>query len=153
MYECHYSCSHCWLQWANVRYIYWHSCVTCAHELIGICCIYVTLERHIYCWPIHGNNVWSTYCTWLCFGINIQKCGSISANSIMVVWLIFVMWQPYLFSDIKYVYSMMGVGIRYICMYKCIHTYTYSIMYVLCSFLYACMHAYMSIYTHMYTEL
>ena len=26
---------HCWLHWADIRYIYWHSFLICAHELIG----------------------------------------------------------------------------------------------------------------------
>ena len=40
----------------------------------------------------------------------------------MSVLLIVAMWQPYLFNNIKYVYTDTGVETWYTCMYTGIHT-------------------------------
>ena len=37
--------------------IYTDTAVSCAHELICICCIYMVFERHICSWHIHDNNI------------------------------------------------------------------------------------------------
>ena len=29
--------------------------------------LHICVERHIYCWPIHGNNMWRRYYSLLCF--------------------------------------------------------------------------------------
>ena len=96
---------------------------------------------------------------------------SICPSTKMPVWLIFAMWQPYLFSNIKYVYSDIGVNLvcrpEYICTLiytdihmqtcvhlamfipNCIHSYmhahTYMSTYV---YIYASTHTYMNAYTH-----
>ena len=44
---------HCWLHWVHVRYIYWHNCLICAHELIGICGISRAFEGYICYWYIY----------------------------------------------------------------------------------------------------
>ena len=99
-----------------MRNLYSHSCVICAHGLICICGILtgkfvagpymaITYELDIVvgCVLVH-----------LC-----QHVGSICPCSIMAVWVMFVMWQSDLFSDIKYVYSDIGVNFVPIHVYIC----------------------------------
>ena len=40
-----------------MRYTYYYSCLIAAHEVIGLCGIFVTFERHICYWHMYGNNV------------------------------------------------------------------------------------------------
>ena len=73
------------------------------------------IERHICCWPIHGSNVSSRYCSWLILKNILKSIWSRCLYSKMAVWVIFAMWQSYLFNDIKHVYSDRGVNIGHIC--------------------------------------
>ena len=42
---------------SSYEYIYRHSCLIYAHEVIGICGIYIAFEGHISCWHIHGYSI------------------------------------------------------------------------------------------------
>ena len=98
-------------------------------------------------------------CVLVCISKNVA---SIWACKIVAVLLIFAMWQPYLFSDIKYVFSDTGVDV---CTHACICTHTHAYMqtlrlmyvwlhtYLRYTFIYVCMHTYMSIYIHIYACL
>ena len=55
------------------------------------------IESHTYCWPIPGINLWSRYCSLLCFAHIWKNARSICPLSIVAVWL-FAIWQPFLFS-------------------------------------------------------
>ena len=137
--------------------------VSCAHELICIFGIYMEFERFICCWQINGNTMWSKYCSCLHFGTHMQNVGSVYAYNIMDLWFIFAMWQPYLFSVIKYVYRDTRLDIWYTCITQaCIHAYictlihtyihlclcmsgyTYAYMY---TFIFACVHTCVYIHT------
>ena len=38
-------------------YIYWHTCLICAHELIGICGFYMAFGGYVSVWHIDGNSM------------------------------------------------------------------------------------------------
>ena len=55
---------HCWVHWVHMRYIYWHSCLICVHELTGKCGIYIwKLMGHICCWYIYGYSMKNKSCS------------------------------------------------------------------------------------------
>ena len=97
------------------------------------------------------------------FGYTYTKLWSLCPFTIMGVWLIFAMWQPYLFNDIKNVYYSMGIDLvdmlphmptwmhAYVLIHAC--TYTYRLMYVwlhtyLNVYIDICMDAHRHVYIH-----
>ena len=132
--------------------------VSCAYELVCLCGIYEAFEDIF---------VAGTYMTITCEADIEVACalahinaGSICPCSIRAIWVIFAMWQPYLYSDIRVEiwYTCMHRGIHiYIHMYTdtyihthtdlCMSGYIYTSMY---TFIYACMHTYISSYKHIY---
>ena len=99
MYVCQYSWSHCLFQWVDLRHIYWQSCLILAHELIGVCSLYVAFEGHISFWHIHTNNMFPVTCCWWChqwhhcichvkvsiYGYYMPFCVSASTNPDIIV--------------------------------------------------------------------
>ena len=53
-----------WLHWVHhMGYIYWHSCLICAYEVIGICDIYVAFEGYICYCHIYGYSMVNESCS------------------------------------------------------------------------------------------
>ena len=107
--------------------------VSCAHELICKCGI------------LRGIFVAGTYMAITCevdiAAGNILVCisksvGSLGTCIIISVWVLFTMWPPYLFNDIKYMYSDMGVDLTHVCTYAHVHAYIYT---------HTCIYAYIDI--------
>ena len=74
VYQCLWR--HCWLHWVHMRYIYWHSVPTCAHELIDICWLAVAFEGHICCWYMYVYTMENKSCSWwiFFFDLCVQQC-------------------------------------------------------------------------------
>ena len=64
-----------WIIWQKARYV--HSLIVAhiapgyVHHILGIC---DQIDWHTYIWHKLGNNTWSKSCSWLYFGIYVQKC-------------------------------------------------------------------------------
>ena len=74
-------------------YIYWHCCLICAHEVIGMCGIFVTGTYLV----IMCDMAVEIGCTLVDMG---KYVGSIWPFTIMAESLIFAMWQPYLCCNV-----------------------------------------------------
>ena len=87
------------IQWVHARYLYWNSCLICEHELICICGLYVTFERHICCWSIHGKKcevhiAVGCVLAYVCKNIGfICPCSIMAVKPIFVLWPLFVQWH------------------------------------------------------------
>ena len=100
----------------------------------GLIYIYIyTTWSNLPMWHLRGIFVAKLYMTTMSEGDIAVSCvfmhlytivGAIFLFGIMTVWLIFGMWQPYLFSDIKYVHSDMGVETWNTCMHIYTHVHT-----------------------------
>ena len=51
------------MHWIHMRYIYWHICLMCVHELIAICSISVAFEGNI-CWHIYDYSMENKVAVW-----------------------------------------------------------------------------------------
>ena len=98
----------------------------------------------------------------------LKNVGSLCLCSIISVWITFAIWHSYLFSDIKYMYSDMGVDLEHMNVHMNVHMYihayicilihpsihTYTLMYVLLDiYLNVYTHIYMLAHIHIYTHL
>ena len=93
------SAPHCSGQSFNADALYVHIHPPYIHiQLLGIYGIYTNVGGHICFWHIFGNNRWSRSCSGLYFGM--QNIVLKWTFSILAVWTVFGMWQPYLFSNI-----------------------------------------------------
>ena len=124
-----------------MKQIYLHSSLTCAPELIWICDIYM--------WHLRAHIVVGTYLAItreVCIGggcVLAHLCQKfwVYMSCMMPIWIIFAIWQLYLFRVI----CDRGVSTWYTymhtCIPTCIYTYTYRLMYV-------CLHTYLNVYIH-----
>ena len=75
----------------HIRYVYRHTCLICAHEIIGICSISIAFEGHICYWHIHG------------YSMEDINVGSTCPEKLLTLNCIFIMPQcyPSFFTDLR----------------------------------------------------
>ena len=109
----------------------------------------------ICCFPIHGNNMSSRYCSWLCLAYLCKNVGSVYPCSVMC--LDCIPNVCHMFRYIKYVYSDIGVDFihMYAQMHTYLHTYVHSYAYIH-TFMHICMQAQLHtlhhVWLHTYME-
>ena len=67
VYQC--LCSHYWLHPVHMRYMYWHSCLIYAYEVISVCGIYSILGGYLF---LCGTGMGNRSCSLLIFCLYVQ---------------------------------------------------------------------------------
>ena len=96
--------------------------MSCVHEPVWICGIYMEF-RGMFVAGTYMIITCEVYIAVGCVQVHIDKSVEfIHPRSIMVLWLILVVWQPCMSSGIKYVQSDLEVEIWYTGMQAGLHT-------------------------------
>ena len=106
---CQWSWSHCSLHLFHMRYIYWHSCLISAHEVICICGLNVAFKGNICCWHIYAYSMINKVAVPCSLFVCAVMLGLHTDYITMSLGKSFLMWQAYMFSGIcqceMYVYQ------------------------------------------------